>query len=189
MVLNSHEEYELITFIRDYLAQYPLSEIRDIYKLLYQSFHGAEHNISDREITEERLLTEWYDLETGERDSNSRISEPINIKNLTPILFRVHLAPARAQALDPRVILYEFLRAADEFPVVCQSANRDLDLLFRDAWHDFGNAIGTGEIKFKNQEFLDLTYIVESSGWSVMHHSDAYREAYNPHYRLSLVRL
>ena len=184
MSLDSFEEYELITFIKDYLEMYPLSEIRDIYKLLYQSFNGAEHAISDRETVESQFNMEWSEIETDERYTNVPFNESICIKNLTPPLYRIHLVPAKAQGVNKRYIINEFLRTAGEFPEKCRKKNRDLDLLFRDAWNDFGNAIDTGEIKFDYRDYLEFMYVIESSGWPAMHHSEQFRELYNPHYRI-----
>jgi len=49
-------------FLMGYLERYPESTVRDIYKLLYQTFHGAEHGVGDIESARRWLIDEWSEL-------------------------------------------------------------------------------------------------------------------------------
>jgi hypothetical protein len=172
----------IISFLRNTLDRYPLSTSRDIYKLLYQSYHGAEHAVSDGDEARKWLEEEWSGLTIAGKDIP--LVEPIFIEGITPDLYRINLVPARSSGIDPETILDEFLRTAAEFPTVYPGPDDDLHEKFIDAWKKLAREIEQGGLGLRLDDFREITSLAESNNWPVMHHSDIYRESYNPHYRL-----
>jgi len=174
---------KIITFVRNTLARYPLSTSRDIYKLLYQSYHGAEHAISDDAEARRWLDKEWSGLGSS-KGTKLQLIEDIHIDEITPELYRLNLVPAKLAGINPGIILEEFLRAASEFPTAYPGPDNDLHLAFTDVWSNLGNAIESGEIGLMLDDYREITSLAESNDWPAIHHSGVYRENYRPHYRL-----
>ena len=78
--------------IRTHLTKYPLMELTDMIKLLYQNEFGPGHMISDESESLKRLTEEWESLP---RLSSSPLTEPIGNH-----LVRVHLAALNREELS-----------------------------------------------------------------------------------------
>ncbi len=173
-----------IALVSRSLERYPRSELRDIYKLLFQTFHGAEHAVSDIETARLWLMREWESLPAS---GANPLIEPIFIEGdppVTPPLHRLHLVPAKASGIDPERILSEFLRTTADFPRAYPAETDDLHQAFLSAWENLGDAIRRGDLDFDFDNYRAFSCKMKQEGWPAAHHSTAFRKAYDPHYRL-----
>jgi hypothetical protein len=182
--MDTQDRSPVIAFVIESLERYPRSEARDVYKLLYQAYHGAEHAFTDRDSAREWLLAEWEGLNPALESDPAPMVEPIFIEGVTPPLYRLNLARAKANGLDPETVLEEFLRTADEFPECYPDEATDLHAAFLAAWTEVGRAVQRGELPITVDDYAAFSSEIEAAGWPPAHHSDAYRQAYDPHYRL-----
>ncbi len=176
----------IVIFISDYLGKYPESEIRDIYKLLYQAYHGPEHFSLNPDETRMYLEEEWNALGESSLNPGKALLEPIFINGVTPELFRLNLVPAKALGINPLDILDEFLRTAKEFPKCYPNHSINLHESFINAWKIIGMAGKTGEIVLDLEAYNDFSLVIQENEWVAAHHSEQYRKLYKPHYRLVL---
>jgi hypothetical protein len=165
----------IVAFVEGFVATYPESDIRDIYKVLYQAFHGPEHAVTNREKAREWLLSEWTGLDLRSVSKDAPLVEARFVEGVTPPLWAIHLLPAKRAGIDPELILEEFLRASEEFPKAYPSPDINLHQAFVEAWR---------KLDFPRDEFAAFSGEVEKQKWPAMHHSERFREAYGPHYRL-----
>jgi hypothetical protein len=166
---------------------HPLSCAQDIYKNLHQSFHGSEHAISERDITLQALTAEWNSLTDEDARACPFLCEPIFLSGITPPLFIIHLAPAKVAGVDPARIFHAFIDSSRNFPKFYPDPDSPLHDRFVSGWNQIGIGIKLGRIELPPDEYASLTAAAEKSGWEAMHHSDRFRQAYKPHYRLSMV--
>ncbi len=187
--MTSETENPVLIFVQRNIERYPRSEVRDIYKLLYQSFYGAGHAVNDIDSAREWLMDEWEEVSPVEQDERHPLLEPIFITTddeipVTPPLYRLHLGTARAMGIDPEIILQEFIRCADGFPRAYPTEDDDPDRAFRAAWSEVGKFISSGKIELGLEDYAAFSAEVEQAGWRAVHHSETYRREYDPHYRL-----
>jgi len=182
--MDTENRSPVIAFVIESLERYPRSEARDVYKLLYQAFLGAEHASTDRDSAWERLILEWEEIGQTSGGGPSPMVEPIFIEGVTPPLYRLNLACAKAGDVGPETVLEEFLRTADEFPGFYPDETTDLHAAFLAAWTEVGEAVRRGELPIMLEDYAAFSSEVEMAGWPPVHHSETYRQAYDPHYRL-----
>lgn len=163
---------KLMSVIQSHLALYPAMQARDVYKLLYQSICGAEHLMTSSSAFEEYLRTE-FDAVTALDE------EPLMVPLRTDgSLSRINLCPYKARGGTIAALLRECMRAMQP---VDQSA-RDV---LRHAWSEFVDGCQAGK-----WASLLLTDVIDLDSWLLqheypaVHHSDRYRQAYKPAYRL-----
>ncbi len=141
----------------------------DAVKLAYQSVFGGGHMIADPDTALVRLRAEYDAL--PEKDNGSPLTEPIGGG-----LVRLHLA-----ALDPDLLPLEAVNA-----LFCRSA----ELIagdpedFASALADIHRACGEGYLPFSADEFEAYLTQYRADGMPAVHHSETYREAYRPAYRI-----
>lgn len=146
-------------------------QVRDIYKLLYQSVRGPEHIIVSPEAFNERLVEEWNALDLTEIDPLWELIRPDGS------LLRVNLCPFKAAG-----------GSLDALAVACLETGRhpwgaqeELKL----AWYDFVTACREGDWpNLAIGEVESFSSWLDEKGFPPVHHSDQYRSLYRPAYRL-----
>jgi hypothetical protein len=182
--MENSNKNPIIEFLDSTLSAYPDSDLRDIYKILFQAFHGAEHYATGRDDTRMWLDREWEALIIQEERSSPELFEPVFIETITPELFRLNLAPAKKFGVDKEQILVEFVRTALEFPGNYPTDNVNLHEEFKKGWGKIGKDVTSGILKFDPEEYRALTQIIVQNDWPALQHSEKYRLMYQPHYRL-----
>ena len=140
-------------------ARYPEMEPQDYGKLVYQSCFGPEHMISGPEQVEKRILEEWHSLE-----------RPCSPKKVEPIgggLCRFPLSLLRDET-DAAVLALLFAATARVH------TKRE---------ENFADALA----KLRQQNIPGMARWLgeyEDSGCPPVRHSESFRRAYHPHYRL-----
>jgi hypothetical protein len=175
--------YPVFDFINDFLGNYPESEIRDVYKILYHAYHGAEHYMPPNDDARVWFEKEWNSLDMS-KPSGKDLIEPAFIKGITPKLYRLNLVPAKLTGIDPDWIIGEFMRAATEFPAYFPTDDVNLHDAFRYAWSEICTAITEGILKINMNVCGEFNSLINVNNWPAIRHSEKYRSLYIPHYRL-----
>lgn len=150
----------------------PEMRIEDAYKWLYQATRGGEHAVVGEAGPRAWLLREWATLSAPGR------SEP-EVEVLGGQVARVNLRPYRARGGDPEMLLAVFVASAERFERSPAG--------FATAWRALGERLerrGIGKIRHSDWRQLDDQARV--GGYPAIHHSEPYRRAYAPAYRVVL---
>lgn len=141
----------------------------DAVKLAYQSVFGGGHLIPDREAALVRLRAEYEAL--PEKNTAGELTEEIGGG-----LVRLHLA-----ALDPDVLPLEAVNA-----MFCRSAEMvqgDAET-FACALEDIRRGCAEGYLPFGTDALESYLEVYREQGMPMVSHSETYREAYHPAYRI-----
>ncbi len=146
-------------------------EPRDVYKLLYQGVMGAEHLLTSPKDFVQRLVSEFNHAAP---DPAGRLLEPVRTDQS---LMRLNLRVYKSQHQQVDALVPSFL----------ESARFSLGSLaeLQAAWLGFIQSCQQGSIiNFDLANIQRFTRWLEKTGYQPLHHSDAYRQQYQPAYRL-----
>ena len=151
---------------------YPQATLQDLYKTCYQDFFGAEHAISDTASAREYLR---YELQQCANEDLFRM--PSN--ELTGFRHRFVRA-------NLRLILTDSVMTEDElFDAFLAAANTSAPV--RENWADEWAQIESIALQvhpaWTDPELQALLREAAKTN-SAVHHSEAFRQAYHPHYRI-----
>lgn len=143
---------------------HPKAEIVDIYKLIFQGHFGAGHFIIDPEKAEKMLQQELETATTFETDFSQQIS-----KNY----FRVNIKVVTENIVKFDDFLKAFLQSTKTPP----QTNSWISF-WKKISHEFSTAFNWEKTALQNfnKKLSERNFI--------FHHSDVYRNTYQPHYRL-----
>jgi hypothetical protein len=182
---------KLYTMLKDELELHPLSKLGDMYKLFMQSVHGAGHIIKDKDSARLYLKKE---LETFRPYLSTKPSQLVT-QNSDAMPISAELYPCHIVHCDAffplaryslQLIIDDIISFDTYFEAFMVSAEKHTPLPmdeFKDFWQEAVAYLSTKNIvDFKDdlrqieQLFADGKYLVS--------HSDTYRLAYNPTYRI-----
>ena len=154
-------------YFENQLKIHPSMQYQDVVKLCYQSAFGAEHILSDIERAREYLYAEF--------DSVSSTKEPL-FEQISPEIVRVNLGAWKREGreLDP---LFEAFKNS----AFINENSTEIFLLCLDMAKKVMVELSPN---FNQEQWLDFLEEYKTNGIRPIHHSDAYRENENPHYRI-----
>lgn len=149
-------------------SRYPLMEPADAVKLVYQHVFGGGHLIRDPEECSRRL---WQEYAATPRTPGAPVLEPIGNG-----LVRVMLGALEGTGYSVEQLGRDFLASAGEHRGERETFLQKLEVL--------RGVAGAGAFGF-SQEALDA-YLAgyKRAGCPAVSHSDRYRQAYRPAYRV-----
>ena len=160
-------------FVNRQLQNYPKSRLLDIYKSCFQTYMGAEHLVSDRQ-----MVTAYLDEElntTSLDDLMPWYYEPCGIEGN---YVRVSLRTVKEGISQENLLLDAFIRSAN-------NKERPSIDSWREQWHKIIGTIEQMNLNLpsysEDKQFIDS---ILSAGKYAISHSPDYREAYHPHYRI-----
>ncbi|MBO4847814.1 MAG: hypothetical protein J5586_01500 [Clostridia bacterium] len=154
---------EIIAFIADYLEKYPLSEPRDIVKLLYQREFGPAHAVADPEAAVEFVRREYASV----RQEEGPLSESIGGG-----FARLDLKTLDHNGVTPEQAAEAFINSAA--PAGDKAAFAEMLRALASDPRMEGMLPGSG----------DFIAAYTELGCPALHHSETYRTAYSPAYRV-----
>lgn len=171
-----YNDQELLPWIQAKLSQRPKMELRDIYKLLYQGVLGSEHMISSSQAFTQWLVEEFDAVDPG-------MSDPL-WEDVRPDgrIVRVNLRPFKA--LNGNL---EGLSAA-----CLDTGHRKWGTVhdLRLTWQRVLKACRENELgDWLSKDLREIEQLVDINGYPPLHHSESYRKAYHPAYRLVTAEL
>ena len=152
-------------------ARYPHLEARDLVKALYQSAFGCGHFVSDVAEGESYLA---HEAEACLRAC--RESEPPFLEKLGARFCRVHLPRIQENGLSTRTLFRLFALSARE-PAGDTAA-------FRTALMRVETLAASGAFPFGEREVKEFLDSYRQAGCPATHHSESFRQAYAPAYRV-----
>ena len=172
--------------------RYPLMEPADYGKLLYQNEFGPEHMISSPESVQEWLEREWAEaahsasvnpitpqasMEPMEQTSQEEVScdtayHADHIEDIGNHLYRFHLASGYDLSIAAPLLARLFFLTAQQHQGTAEGLVEKLGLL-----QEHGQQPGFPPLEPWLTEYMQ-------AGCPALHHSETFRQAYAPHYRI-----
>ncbi len=161
------------------LQDYPESRVQDIYKSFCQDNLGPGHLIPDpqsaRNYLESELRTFREDLDSARYDAPAIMYYPVGDQGN---YVRVDLSVVLDGLVGEEAYLDAFVRSANEGMRLTEeqwvAKWKEVEKVIRKVFPDIPGA----------NEDLEMIDSYVQKGDLIMHHSEAFSEAYNPHYRI-----
>ena len=157
---------ELRAILLAHAKRYPLMQPRDAVKLIYQNEFGGGHLIRDEQACLNYLRQEYA---SAEKDPTAALYEDIGNG-----IVRVNLAVVKPEDLEK--LGRDFICSAAEHTGTTDSFLKKLDILCQLAEEGIFS-FGVQELKIYFSEYIQ-------SGCPMVSHSEQYRQAYKPAYRI-----
>lgn len=151
------------------METYPESTLQDVYKSFYQDRFGPGHMITDTASVRQYLLNEL-----AENDITSTVHfEPTGSEGR---FVRVYLSAVADSLITAEQLLDAFVQSAN--------AVQEPQTEWASDWEDIVGVIRKYDLIVKDFEALQPLLSEAAQNHQAVHHSQAYREAYHPHYRI-----
>ena len=157
---------ELEQILREHVKRYPLMQPTDAVKLIYQNEFGGGHLIRDEEACLNYLRREY---ESVEKDPTMPLYEDIGNG-----IVRVNLAAVKLKDLDQ--LGKDFIHSAAEHKGMMSRFLSKLSILM--------DLVSKGVFVFESTELAAYLAEYKNQGCPVVSHSEVYRNAYHPAYRV-----
>lgn len=155
--------------IQAHLADHPLAQPRDLVKYCYQRAFGAAHFCGGEEQALQSLSAEYAVLSP---DPAVPLTEPLG-----PDAVRLTLEGAAARGLTP-------VQLARAFALDAAQTQKN-SVWFEQALSALEQLAADGALPAScNRPMKDFLALYRSKGCPPVHHSETYRRAYHPHYRV-----
>ena len=152
-----NEERDIRRMCEEISEKYPNATLQDVYKTCYQDFFGAEHLISDTTLARLQLRMEIEKCRDTDLSSMPE-KEPTGYRHH---FTRINLSMVTEGKMTESQLFDMFIDAA--------SKNNNPDGDWAKEWESPKLQILLKKMAKENQP---------------VHHSDAFKKAYNPHYRI-----
>lgn len=157
---------ELRTILIAHAKQYPLMQPTDAVKLIYQNEFGGGHLIRDEQACLNYLRREYADLE---KDPTAPLYEDIGNG-----IVRVNLAAVKPEDLER--LGKDFIASAAKHKGTLDSFLNKLEVL--------QELTAEGVFAFDLDALNSYLSEYEAAGYPAVSHSEQYRQAYKPAYRI-----
>lgn len=170
---TSYDTGKIAQAVAEQMEQYPESTLVDLYKYFYQDVYGPGHMIADSERAAMELESESF-LQLDAPYGGITFEKTGAEGNY----YRVSLF-----CVSSGMVKYE--RMVDAFIRSARKNTPSDDATFRKVWPVVASAAAAYDIPGYESDLEQLNALVASdSSDKAVHHSDAYKNAYDPHYRI-----
>lgn len=167
----SSENKSIRQAIDEMCERYPSTTLQDIYKSCFQDYYGVAHLLSDRES-----VKRYIEYELSSADSLvSSYYEPCGWRGE---FIRVNLSAIRDGRITTDMLVDAFMASA-EFSM--KNSTEEWKILWQDVMNEARRT--SPALKNFSEDSIAIAALLER-GEYVMHHSNEYREAHHPHYRI-----
>ena len=179
LLLAGCQSESLKSSIERQLKEYPESRVLDIYKCFCQDNLGPEHLIPNKEAAQAYLMSELaayrHDLDSSLYEKPTRRYFPVGDEGN---YVRVDLSVILDSIINTENYLDAFVRSANEG--VHKSPEE-----WRQKWAEIAYCIRESfpHIPHATQDLASIDSIMAGDDL-IIHHSDAFSNAYHPHYRI-----
>ena len=153
------------------MQQYPASTLQDIYKNFFQDRFGPGHIVTDTAragayLRQELALVQDLDVPLYEACAERKT------------YYRVSLAAISSGAVSYELFFSAFIRSVNALPSINVAD-------WAKEWQEIESIIRAMSLHLPHyEEDVQAIEKLLSQGYYAVHHSEAYRLAYKPHYRL-----
>ncbi len=168
---------EIQALVVHVLEVHPASGPQDVYKLAHQAIMGPGHLLVDEDVTRMTLTREASALEMEPLEWES----PIEIIHPGSEMARVHLRPYLRSGGSVQRLVKAMFKTQQ---IIAEPPAQSLAQLLGGMRQVL--AASASEV-FDLEAFDALLKEQVGKGFEAVHHSEAYREAYDPHYRVVLL--
>ena len=169
LVACDNPQTEIAEAVSCMAEQHPQATLQDVYKSFYQDRFGAEHMISDTAAVQEYMM---YELVISSADT---VPNPYyEIVGAQGRYVRVYLRCVNENLLTAEQLLDAFIRSARPAKQPEQS--------WADEWSHIEQTARQWGMSCTDEENRLLQQAAQNN--QAVHHSEAYRNAYHPHYRI-----
>jgi len=161
----------LFMLLQKHLSWYPLMELRDIYKLLYQGVMGSEHLLTSSVEYIWHLRSEFDRLQP---DRNQRLLEPVRPDQT---LFRLNLRAFKTRQMKIDLLFPSLIETAR----VINGSGNEVEAVWAAFTHWY---LHEHAGKFEIKEIYQFSLWLFNMKFPAVHHSKIYRREYQPAYRL-----
>lgn len=158
----------LIPYLTEQLRTHPSMTPQDIAKLCYQAAHGAEHLLSDLDRARGYLRREF---EATAADAGIPLIEPIS-----DAVARVNIAAWKARGLSPDTLFDLFAATA--------TVSGEGDARLVEYLAEAEVLLTQAETRISPEDWQAFSAWYAQNGRPAIHHSEAYRQAEKPAYRI-----
>lgn len=166
-----NEEAAIRSMCEEIAKKYPQATLQDVYKTCFQDFFGAEHLLRDTAAAHQYLKAEIAATEAQDL-SAMPVYEPTGFRHR---FTRVNLSLVHSGEMSEDELFARFAEAAGT------------NNAFSDKWEEEWQTIETIALEVQ-PAWADSTLQNElryaASVQSAVRHSEAFRQAYHPHYRI-----
>jgi len=156
-------------YLEKQVKLHPSMQMQDVIKMCYQAVFGPEHLLADIECAKKYFMQEY---ETAPANQFQPLYESVS-----DTFCRVNLRAWKARALEPEKLFHLFVASATG---KTPGAEVDFYLCIKEV----EEMITRGILPFSLEEWQVYFAAYKKSGIHPVHHSDAYRLAEQPAYRL-----
>ena len=160
---------EILNLLHQHIIKYPLLQIQDVAKLLYQNEFGGGHMIPNPDISLQRIVNEYVTLNDDVKNSEQAIESIGNGKS------RIYLS-ALSRGLTPEGLNLMFVSSANNTTGTIEQLENKID--------SFIEACRNKQFSFSLTEVIEFFKKWKSEGYPTISHSDIYRTTYQPAYRV-----
>jgi hypothetical protein len=165
------QKSDLCHLLEQHLTWYPLMQVEDIYKLIYQGAMGSGHSITSSQEFIHQLNTEYASLQPAPDE------RPLETVRPDHTLLRLNLRPYKANHLDTKHLIPLLIETSRQFTASAAELVQD--------WNTFIHYCEQNKgFPFKVQYIRQFTHWLEKEDYPAIHHSPVYRHNYQPSYRL-----
>ncbi|MBD3207397.1 hypothetical protein GF319_13785 [Candidatus Bathyarchaeota archaeon] len=160
---------EFQEFLLSHIKRRPLMEVRDVYKLLYQGVFGVGHIMSE--------------------NAKVRLEEEAHRINLEDHLWEPLFEVANPEGSIVRVNLRPYMRSEGDldclYDIMIESSKIEGEQdKFIELWRKFKKLNIEENLGFNQNEIRLFDESIEQRNIKPHHHTEAYRQAYYPAYRV-----
>ena len=159
--------------LRHHARKYPQMQPTDAVKLIYQNVFGGGHLIRDPAACRCALRHEYEDT--------PQVPHSLLLADIGNGMVRVMLSAIEDSGYSIEQLGYDFVRSSREHQGSLNGFLLKLDILRRVA--------ADGSFGFSLEELEDYLREYQKAGYPMVSHSEQYRKAYRPAYRIVLERL
>ena len=156
-------------YLKEQIKLHPSMQMQDVIKMCYQAVFGADHMLSDIEKARQYFLQEY---EATPACFSIPLYEPISES-----FCRINLAAWKARALEPEELFRLFVASASH-----NIPGTRFDL--NNCAKSVEKIIAKGLLPFTLEEWKSTYVAYKNNGMLPVHHSETYRQAEHPAYRL-----
>ncbi len=162
---------EIKKIISKHIGVYPKMQAEDAVKLLYQSEFAGGHLIDDEDESLRRLKAEYEALDTVQRADDDNPFEDIGGG-----LCRINLRAIKRLGLKIETVNRFFIDTANTIKGSVKEYEQKLGVLLQ--------LCRNGELPFESEKVRIYIDSLKEEGFSPLSHSEEYRQAYDPAYRV-----